>query len=198
MSATIATSLDSHLSGCILGEILTTALQVISRIPSTIQTVAAKPSSSYRQNKSATGHAPVLAVKTTACTSRTVFRQHSLPISQPLIPCGPFGSIGFHNRNKTKHSHGSLYTDCGTIQPCWTIRGLVMRYLPYFYKTVHSHGSTPIVILYNSDGQSVAWSCSICNTLGDLTGCGSILSFANNSWIESKPPVSTAQINLFI
>ena len=159
---------------------------------------SAKPSSSYCQNPGATGHAPVLAVKSTACTSRTVFRQHSLPISQPLKPCGPFGSIGFHNRNKTKHSHGSLYTDCGTIQPCWTIRGLVMRYLLYFYKTVHSHGSTPIVILYNSDGQSVAWSCSICNTLGYLTGCGSILSFADNSWIESNHPVSTAQINLFI
>ena len=198
MSATIATSLDSHLIGCILGEVLATALQAISRISSIIQTVAAKPSSSYCQNPGATGHAPVLAVKSTACTSRTVFRQHSLPISQPLKPCGPFGSIGFHNRNKTKHSHGSLYTDCGTIQPCWTIRGLVMRYLLYSYKTVHSHGSTPIVILYNSDGQSVAWSCSICNTLGYLTGCGSILSFADNSWIESYHPVSTAQINLFI
>ena len=181
MSATIATSLDSHLIGCILGEVLATALQAISRISSIIQTVAAKPSSSYCQNTCATGHAPELTIKSTACTSRTVLRQHFLPISQPLVSFGPFGSIGFHNRNKTKHSHGSLYTDCGTIQPCWTIRGLVMRYLPYFYKTVHSHGSTLIVRLYNSVGQSVAWSCSICNTLGNLTLCGFILSLANNS-----------------
>ena len=194
--ATIATSLDSHLSGCILGEVLATALQAISRISSIIQTAAAKPSSSYCQNTCATGHAPVLAIKSTACTSRTVLRQHSLPISQPLVASPPsvnstcwefpvpedsLGSIGFHNRNKTKHSHGSLYTDCGTIQPCWTIRDLVMQYLPYFYKIVHSHGSTPIVRLYNSVGQSVAWSCSICNTLGNLTIRGSVLSFANNS-----------------
>ena len=49
----------------------------------------------------------MLALKTTECTSRTVLRQHSLPISQPLEPWHPFGSIEFHNRNLTGHSQES-------------------------------------------------------------------------------------------